>query len=358
MVLTKLPEDPLLDLPPWMGQRQATFRFDLFNGVTGEVLGQIHPLRTAQLTHDTTRTIKRQLNLSLGAEDTAAINKVQDRVAPFMLFPDGSEYPLGIYMFSDASRQVYTSGKLGEYTLNDEMFLVDQPLTVGVGKPSSSPQISVTQVVNEALAGLPIHYTTAATSFTTNQSWGIGATRGQVLEALAVSGDWFSPWFDNSGVMRFINSFDPASQVPDFDWDAGSQVMRENITETDDLLTTPNEFVVVSNASSDNTIPVFGVYTIPGSAPFSTQNRGFTIAKVFNQPAATSAQAAAMAQNLGIRQTVFERVQINTAPDPRHDSYNVIWWQGSAWLELGWTMSMIEGGVMSHLLRKSYKEQS
>lgn len=358
MVLTKLPEDPLLDLPAWMGQRQATFRFDLFNGVTGRVLGQITPLRTAQLTHDSTRTIKRQLNLSLGAADTAAINKVQDRVRPFMTFPDGSEYPLGVYMFSDASRQVFTSGKLGEYTLNDEMFLVDQPLTAGVGKPVVSPQISVTQVVNQVLDGLPIQYTTEGTNFTTNQAWGIGTSRGQILEALAVSGDWFSPWFDNTGIMRFINSFDPASQIPDFDWDSGNQVLREGIVETDDLLTAPNQFIVISNSSSDNTIPVFGFYDIPASAPYSMKNRGFTIAKVVNQPAATSAQAGAMAQNLGIRQTIFERVQINTAPDPRHDSYNVIWWQGAAWLELGWTMTMIEGGVMSHLLRKSYKEQS
>ncbi len=358
MVLTKLPEDPLLDLPPWMGQRQATFRFDLFNGVTGEVLGQITPLRSAQLTHDTTRTIKRQLNLSLGVADTAAINKVQDRVAPFMIFPDGSEYPLGVYMFSDASRQVYTSGKLGEYTLNDEMFLVDQALTVGVGKPVNIPQISVTQLLDDVMAGLPVKFTTEGTSFTTSQAWGIGTSRGQILEALAISGDWFSPWFDNTGIMRFINSFDPAKQIPDFDWDAGFQVLREGIVETDDLLTTPNQFIVISNSSTDNTVPVFGIYNIPGAAPYSTQNRGFTIAKVFNQPAANIPQAGAMAQNLGIRRTVFERVTINTAPDPRHDSYNVIWWQGSAWLELAWSMSMVEGGVMSHLLRKSYREQS
>ena len=44
----------------------------------------------------------------------------------------------------------------------------------------------------------------------------------------------------------------------------------------------------------------------------------------------------------------------STIPDPRHDGYDVIRWQGFNWLELGWSLPMIEGSSMSHTLRKSY----
>jgi hypothetical protein len=51
---------------------------------------------------------------------------------------------------------------------------------------------------------------------------------------------------------------------------------------------------------------------------------------------------------------VFERVELSTPPDPRHDSHNVIRWQGENWLELAWSMPLVEGGEMRHVLRKAY----
>jgi hypothetical protein len=353
--LTLLPFDPLLDLPPWVGQRQATFRFNRTNGLTGQNLGEIHPLRGAQLTHDTTRTIKRQLTLSLGAEDTATINSITDRITVTMVFPNGQEYPLGKYMFTDATRQKYTNGKLGQMAMNDEMFLVDQQSPTGVSGLSGAIPRAVPAVITDVLAGLPITFTMEATALTSSSSWGIGTSRGQMLEALALTGDYFSPWFDNTGIMRFIKSFDPASKIPEFDYDAGNQVTRSDIVETDDLLTAPNTFVVISNASSDLGSPVVGTASVPTTAPHSEANRGFQILSTQTLQITDFLQATQVAQNLANRQTIFERVSLTTAPDPRHDSYNVIRWQGSLWLELAWSMALIEGGNMNHLLRKAYQ---
>jgi hypothetical protein len=348
--MTLLPFDPLLDLAPWVGQRQCTFRFDRINGVTGEDLGQIHPLRGASLTHDTTRTIKRQMSMSLGAEDTAAINPVQDRILPFMVFPNGQEYQLGKYQFTDSSRQVFTSGKLGQVALNDEMFLVDQQISKSV----NAFYRGVSSVIEDILDPLPVDFLLEASPFQLTQSWGIGTGRGSILEALSVTGDYFSPWFNNDGVMRFIRSFDPATKIPDFDWDAGNQVFRAGITETDDLLTAPNKFVVVSNSSNNFELPVVGVASVPPTAPHSLANRGFEILEQQDLQLSTAVQAFAVANNLANRQTIFERVNLTTAPDPRHDSYNVIRWQGDLWLELAWSMALTEGGDMNHLLRKAY----
>src|SRR4030095_15156076 len=119
--------------------------------------------------------------------------------------------------------------------------------------------------------------------------------------------------------MRFIRAFDPADEIADFDWDARQVVVRGNILETDDLLTAPNRFIVISNASDDSSAAVFGSFDVPDSAPHYLPNRGFVIAQVEDLQITDKAQAAAVARNLAIRQTVFERVSVTTAPDPRHD---------------------------------------
>ena len=348
--VTNFPHDPLLDLEPWHGQRQASFRFERINGVTGEKLGQVTPIRGATLTHDTTRTIKRQLSLSLGVADTAAINSITDRILPFMVFPNGSEYPLGRYMFTDTSRQVFTSGDLANVSLNDEMFLVDQQIETGFNASGSA----VITAIVEVLTGLPVTFDLENTPFSSVESWSIGTNRGGILEALSVSGDYFSPWFGNDQKLHFIRTFDPATRIPDLDFDQHDRVLRDAILETDDLLTAPNRFIVVSNSAIDPEVAVTATADVPATAPHSITNRGFVIPLVQDLQLGDDSQAAAVVQGLSQRFTVFERVGLTTPPDPRHDSYNVIRWQGDLWLELAWSMNMVEGGAMSHLLRKAY----
>src|SRR5262245_10516842 len=112
---------PKTDLTAAVGQRQCTFRFDLTDGVTGETLGAVTPIRTpATLTHDTSRTTKRNLSIALGKADTAAINPVRDRISPYLVFPGTAEYPLGRYMFTaPQTALVATQQRLGTFELND-----------------------------------------------------------------------------------------------------------------------------------------------------------------------------------------------------------------------------------------------
>ena len=351
-MLTNFPHDPLLDLDPWVGQRQCTFRLQLLDGVSGEQKGDITPIRGARLTHDTNRTIKRQLSMELGVTDTLRVNTVRDRVLVYMTFPNGAQYPLGRYMFTDSSRQFFTSGRLSNVVMNDEMFLVDQQITSGINAKDKS----VDNVLASVLDPLPIHYRMEQSSFSSQESFSVGTNRGQILQSLSLVGDYFSPWFDNTGELRFIRSFNPATRIPDFDFDAGNSVMRDSINETDDLITAPNVFVVISNDPDDPSIEVVGTALVPPTAPHSEANRGFRIPLVTDLQVSTQGQAQAVAQNLANRFTIFEQVALNTAPDPRHDSYNVIHWQGDLWLELGWSMALIEGGTMGHLLRKAYPQ--
>ena len=374
-MLTNFPYDPLLDLAPWVGQRQATYKFRRVNAVTGKDEGEIHPIRTnPTLSHDTTLTIKRTLQLNLGVEDTAAVNVLQDRILPYMVFPNGTEYPLGRYVFTQQSAQVFTSGELSNIVLNDEMYVLDQQITEGLdasslalsltpGVPAFSgfgtAQVNrgsaISRVLAVILEDFDIHSEVEASPFVINQAWGAGANRGQIIETMALAGDYFSPWFDNNGVMQFIRAFNPATKIPDFDWDAGNQVLRADIVRQNDVFNAPNRFVVISNSSATPDTAVFGQADVSPNAPNSFENRGFYVPSVVDVQALSSAQAQAMAENLAERNTIFETTTLTTAPDPRHDSYNVINWQGNLWLELGWEMTLAEGAPMTHTLRRAYR---
>ena len=366
MTLTNEPHDTSLDLDPWVGQRSATFRFKLTDGVTGEPLGTLDPVTdtSATLTHDTTSTIKRRLNLTLTATDTARVDKIRHRILPFMVI-GGVERPLGRYMFVDQTRLRTTTGLESNVTLVDEMFIIDQALTTGF-----APHVVVDLGLEYVYLTEPIHTTierlltrfplvtqtnVEPSPFVSVGSWSAGTSGAKVLEDLALTGVYLSPWFDHDGTLQLRRFVDPASAIPDLDLDDSRRVFRDSIAETDDLLDAPNRIVVVSNGALGTTeTPIIGTFDVPASAPHSIQNRGFIISDIRDMQVNTTEQATAVARNLGERQLVVERVELSTPPDPRHDSYDIIRWNGENWLEIGWTMQLREGGDMRHVMRRVY----
>ena len=71
-----------LDLGRSVGQRSTTYRYSIVDAVTGYTT-QVYPLRDAapQWSHDTSRTIKRQITgLNFGVADTALFSDVSSRL--------------------------------------------------------------------------------------------------------------------------------------------------------------------------------------------------------------------------------------------------------------------------------------
>lgn len=370
MALTTFASDSRFDLPAWVGQRQGTFRFALVDGVTNQPLRDLHPLRdsTPTLSHDTSRTIPRSLRLELNAEDTATLDPINNRVLLYMV--TGSvQWPLGRYMFIDSSKQRFSSGQLGSLSLVDEMFIVDQAMETGFSAlATTSTSVSgfgetivsletADQTARRLLAPLDVNFLLEGTPFSSIGSWPVGTSRAQILKNLATDGDFFNPWFDNNGVLRLKRTFDPARQVPDFDFDSDNKVIAGSIVETDNLLQAANRVVVVSNGvvSDENTTgPIVGRFDVPSSAPHSLLNRGFTIADVREIQVESIIQATAIARNIAFNSTAFEFVELSTPPDPRHDGYNVIRWNSRLWLETAWIMELRQGGEMRHALQRIY----
>lgn len=354
--LTTEEPSPKLDLADYVGQRRATFAFSIVDNVTG-YRREVNPVRNTvpTLTHDTSRIIKRQImNLFLGVSDTAAFNTITSRLELSMLL-DGVSYPLGRYIPNSNIVFSSTGGDQSSSTFYDEGFIVDQEFSEGFSSLTLGEPIQTT--IRRCLENLPIEFTIEPSVFGGTLSWSAGTRRGYAVEQMAVDGDWFPPWFDHTNVMRFIRAFDPATAIPTFDLDSGNQVLRERVTRSTDLITAPNRFVVVSNGVSSigmGSSPVYGVYDVPDSAPHSALNRGFVISKTETRQLDNSSQAQAVANNLGQQQLIYESVELYTAPDPRHDSYDVLRWDGINWLEIGWSLPLVEGGEMQHIARRAY----
>ncbi len=357
-------DNPSLNLDDWIGQVSASYRFVLVHGVTGDTVGELHPIRSQAptITHDTTRTTKRTLQpLVLDYADTALVNPVQHRVDVYMTVLD-VEYPLGRYAFTSHTIIHGTRGDMSSSTLADEMFILDQEIERGFTTyntmfgDETHGMDSVETALVRLLRGLPVTFTVEPTTYRCLGSWGPGTNRGQIIDTLALDGDYMQPWFDNEHVLRFIRTFDPATRIPDFNWDTRSVVLRDDLTSGNDLIDSPNRIIVVSNGDDDSDfgVPIFGSYDIPATAPTSISSRGYVIAKTFQMRVPTSAQARRIATNIGQRGLVSEILEATTPPDPRHDSHNVIQWGGENWLEVAWSLPLEPGGEMKHSLRKAY----
>lgn len=354
-----------LDLEPGIGQRVSTFRYELFSRRTGIRLGDVTPLRTTipVLVHNTANRIVRTLTgLNFGVEDTEQMNPVTDRIVPYMMMsmPDGSvsEFRLGTYMYDSFIRNVTSGGDLSQNSLFDEMFIVDQQLP----NAFSVTDLYFGEAVRRLLApltdlGLLIYNIQGGSGFNVSGSWPAGTSRAQVLADMCTQSGYFQPWFDNDGIMQIIAAFNPADKLPEFDYDLNEVVYQNTAAYTTDLLYAPNRFIVINNSGTTD-IPTYGTYDIPTTAPHSIANRGFVIPQVTdlqsNTVTPSSAQMYAAAKAIAEQSTSYERYTLSTTPDPRHDSYNVIRWQGEQWMEIAWSMQMQEGSPTIRTIRKAY----
>lgn len=364
MIATTFPPDPLLDMNAGQGQFTCSFRFFLYDFPTGTLVREVFPARdqAPRLTHDVTRTIVRQLeNVYFPPDENGVINVIRHRIVLYMIIPGRAPYLMGTFMFLDQERFLNTEGISSSTTLVDSMFIVDQQFEHSYAAGTFNQDGTVItfrqcdDAIGDVLTGLPISYTAEPSPFYTIGVWNAGDSKGSALEDISIDGDYFSPWFDKENIMRFIRAFDPATRIPQFDFDSGYRVNRDSISFTDDLIEAPNRFIVISNGSvTDGVLPVVGQYDVPASAPHSIANRGFVIPEVIDWQVDYASQANTIATNIGQRQTIYERVEFTTPPDPRHEAYDVFRFQGSNWLELAWSMNLLAGGEMTHIGRKAY----
>jgi hypothetical protein len=294
--------------------------------------------------------------------EISEIDVVRWSVKLVMILSDGTEWPQGTFRWADVSRPVVSSkdGFVligGICSLVDQLMIVDQQLDRSVSYP---PGTNITTAIAGLLAELPITFNVLSSSAVISPeaeaiAWNIGTSRLKVVNDLASMIGYHDLYFDNLGVGQLAPMPDPlVVSGTVLQYPAGQRTFFGTATRSTNLLDLPNRFVVVNNGATQ--VPVYGEYDIPFDAPHSYENRGFFVTHVEQfQGLASNADAQYAAEALGRQwRFPFETVEFSGPPDPRHDHYNIVNFEGDQFLELSHSMSLRDGSDHRHVLRRTY----
>lgn len=331
--------------------RSASFRFDVLDQALNRV-GTLDVSSIPKVANDTTRTIKRTLD-SLDVDPQAArhVDPIADRLRPVVTLEDGTEWPLGVFLFVDATRQALTVGRQLSGSLHDQTFMADQPTdrTVSYGRRKNLGDLLTEQAEAAGFPAISVDSTNRVTGKPI--AWPAGTHRLKILEEVATMAGMFSPYCTNSGVFRCRKVTAPEVVLR---YELGGRIVADSAAESDDLLDAPNRYIVIDDSASD--APIVGTYDVPRSSPVSIARRGFPVATVRTLQGLDSGEAAdeaarADATNASLG---FEVVEFDAVPDYRHDTFDDITYLGETWSETGWELECSPTAVMHHTARKVY----
>lgn len=348
-----------------IGQRAASFQFDLLdrhNSFISDLAVSLDSPPT--LTNNINRNVKRTLsNLALPPSVTKDVNTLTERVKPWMVMQDGTRWPLGVFLFADASRELalqaastgFAAAELGAWTTAtcaDQLLTVDQGSRginfYGPGKPIFDALVQ--QLTAAGIVDFHIDPTAAVVADWV--VWKPNTNRLKVINDLLAMAGFYSLYFDNQGVAQ-CRSVPPLDAVdPAFVYDVGTNVFADGIVESDDQLGAYNCYIAVNSGFTE--APIWGEWRVPASADNSFENRGFFVVKEIDvQGIETNAQAAAAAKAYGQADYASYRwAQFNTAIDPRRDTFDVCAWLGDKYRAQSFEFQLAEGADMKHQLRR------
>lgn len=348
----------LLDLAT--GQRQATFRFTLLDH-THARLGELDVASDSApvMENNMNRTVKRTLTgLELVPSVRNDVNTLSDQISVHMLLGDGTSWPLGIFLFADNPRPLYSYGSVQQPSLTDQTPVID----VGVPRVVTIPGRShVVDVIRQRLGPyeLPEGYETDVTDAQIGKDALVfppGTTERTILLEVGSSAGFYSPYFDNRGVLQFRRpKAADGSETPDHVYETGpdGRVLEDTIVVSDDRIAKPNKWIVVDTSATD--APIVGSYDLPTSDPNSRDNRGRYITQEIQvQSVGSVSNANAIARRYGTSSRTTESLDFAAPIDPRHETYDTVKALGNYYREQRWSMRLLEGSEMSHELRRSY----
>lgn len=348
-----IPSNQLLDLARGTGQVTCTWRWDLVND-TGGVLGQIHPATGATIGNDTTGTIYRTArNVRIRQTEWTDINPFTSFVRPYMVLSDGTEWPQGVFAFTTDEHTEGTIETPVTTTLVDLRFLLDQTMPFSFSLPNGAYVWPAMVAVAEYFGVVNHQITDTGTQIGGGPvAWPPDATGLQVLESLCQRSGFHPPYFDNAGtlIMRPPVALQ-LGQGHVYNRGEG-RIRRGGLGTSTNLLTAPNAFKVISANSTGNEIAATAF--VDPTLPHSREQRGAIIPKVIRRQGLRDrlscfAVAAAYARQSAAQ---YATVTLESVPDPRHDTFDIVEIDGDPYREVSWTMAMTPGGRHDHRLVK------
>lgn len=343
----------------WLGLsnltgRAGTVAYQLLDA-DGNVEGELHPSKTPdtpKLTNDGTRAIKRNISgLVFPRTEYTDVNIPAARIRP-QWHIDGdpnSPYPLGVFLFGDASYLDTDGTQELHADLDDLNVIIDQPIRRTFTRPQGAP---VTAAMQALVDLYPVTFDIVAGAATLPQAifYGADTLGSTILNDLCAAAGYLPAYFDNNGTGRLRPAQPIDTLTPDHLYGPGTIIIAGTNLTSDQILSSPNVFDVTGNGGADNNI--FGEYVLPSSAPNSIANRGFAIVQPSSLASVTdSAQARAAAQAAGTNpDSGFRQWQFTTTPNPTHDTFDLIGRTDTleVYREQSWSLDLVEGANMEH----------
>jgi hypothetical protein len=344
-----------LQMAAWRSRTDG-YRLDVLNQHLVPI-GQLHPIAPGiTIDNNINRDVKRTMSgLVLPRAEVASVNYFQNRLRPVHLVA-GQEYPLGVFLISDASSVRHSWGQTAELTLADQGLILSQLLDRSIGYSGGQSVRQAMVEVTEQLALPAVEIDPSEARFGGVATWSMGRDTWQrVLNDLAALAGFTSGYFDNVGTyqLRRAPTTDNMAEA-DHNYDHPDRVYADSIVESNATLESPNRYVVISTSGNLPTA-VVGTWDVPASAPHSYENRGFRVLAVTERQGLSLVQANDTARVLGQQGAdTYQWASFAAAPDPRHDTFQTVVWQGAVWREQAWSVGMSAGAEHRHELRRSY----
>jgi len=357
-----------LDVFEGRSQRFESCRFDLYH-VNGRRLGELMIDRDQppRITNDTSRTLRRTLDdlriLSrpLVDQDEQHIyadeyTSIVSRVHAFWLIDIGgtlSEYPLGVFLFANDSTTRTTAEDIRTSQLVDQCALLDQPLDQSLGF-SAGQSITAALHVLADLAGVPLErrkIEASSAKFGAQVAWTPGRdTFLTAMESCCLAAGFLPAYFDNSGFLVCRSAPDIEHDAVDYHYGLNTVVIDGSITMTQDQLVAPNRYVVIGGNTE---APIIGIYDVPDSAPHSFVNTGVRRRRTTDVQGigdTATATSAAYTSYVADRAS-YVWLSFDTPVDPRHDTWDVIDFDGDRLVQTAWSLVCRHGSTMQHTCR-------
>ncbi len=350
------------DLPAGIGQVLSSIRFEVWSRA-GEKVGEIQPERTRsglKVTVNTTARVTRQLKgLTLRADEAADINPYADLVKPLWVWEDGTERPQGTFIWSQPDRYVDSWETPLTATLFDLSYQLDQESLQAVSLPARG-KVYPAMLEVAALAGFDENDHEIQPNDATvldAVAWPAGSSYKKILSELAEMAGYLAPYFDNEGtlILRPFPEIKLTEETIRYPLGPESRVLKGTVV-VPEALSTPGAHQVINTGTPKGDITA--VAYVDPDLPWSRERRGFLIAKTHRvQGVESTAEAEIMAQSF-IDQSPEAAVTFGSAPDPRHDIYNLVEFDGTVYLETGWSLTLGPGGPMTHQLSSGGEQTS
>lgn len=329
-------------------------KFDLLDN-SGNVIGKPEILAASSVqVNSLAKTLRTITGVSLTSNAYSQINPFTDRLRPVVVLGDGTEWPLGVFVFSDDQDEFDTGVYPVDLTLDDQSALIDQlclqDVSFGIGAPIVPAIISILQSLGIHLDGAFITPGGDSAVMAAAITWPAGTSFLTIVAELAALGGYFTPYFNNAGVCVLRRPQPIFSADADLFYQSSgtTKVMAGTVKRKRGILTAPNTFLVIDTAPK--AAPIAAVAYVNPALPWSKENRnGYRVTETIRtQGLGSNEQAQAMANAAAINVEGFASVSFGSRPDPRHDAYMLIGWDGVIYRELGWTYPLTVGPLQTH----------